>query len=215
MKVYDRHDDVFHLFVFVFLDRTIENLSSILNETDSKIISQRFHKLIYPWFVDVSFSISNDIFMIIVELMNKYPEEFFLYCFVPWSNNNSIENINLFCSNLFTQLTNLGDQCKLCTYLCENSTIPLNNNQLCIISKWFDSKEFYFSNDLLNILPEKIAISAKIFSDNLPFAKVLHKILIKCTENNSMLTNEQRLILKEAITINTTILSDILMDLLD
>jgi hypothetical protein len=91
----------------------------------------------------------------------------------------------------------------------------LNLNELCLISKWFDSKEFYFSNDLFAILPEKIAISAKIFSDHLPFAKVLHKILIKCTEKNFLLTNEQRAIFKQAITINTTILSDILMDLLD
>jgi len=197
------------------LDRTIENLSSILHETDSNIISKYFHRLIYPWFIDVSFNISNDIFIILVELMNKYPDEFFHHCFIPWLNNISIDNINLFCSNLFTQLINLSDQCKLCTYLCENITCPLNNNQLCIISKWFDSKEFYFSNDLLNILPEKISISAKIYSDNLLFAKVLHKILIKCTENNFMLTNEQRLILKQSIQINTTILSDILMDLLD
>jgi hypothetical protein len=91
----------------------------------------------------------------------------------------------------------------------------LNHNQLSIISQWFDSKEFYFSNDLLNFLPGKIAITATIFSDNLPFAKVLHKILIKCTENHLMLTNEQRLLLKQAATINTTILSDILIDLLD
>jgi hypothetical protein len=186
-----------------------------LNESDSNIISKRFHTLIYPWLIDVSFNISNEFFTLLVELMNKYSEEFFLQCFVPWLNKITIDNMNLFCSNLFTQLTNLSDQCKLCTYLCENSTCPLNNNELCIISKWFNSKEFYFSNDLLNILPEKIAISAKIFSDNLSFAKVLHKILIKYTENNFMLTNEQRLILKQAITINTTILSDILMDLLD
>jgi len=91
----------------------------------------------------------------------------------------------------------------------------LNHNQLSIISQWFDSKEFYFSNDLLNFLPGKIAITATILSDNLPFAKVLHKILIKCTENHLMLTNEQRLLLKQAATINTTILSDILIDLLD
>ncbi|CAF1056549.1 unnamed protein product [Rotaria sp. Silwood1] len=200
------------------LERTIENLSSILNESDSNIISKRFHSLIYSWFIDVSFNISNDIFSTIVELMNKYPEEFFLHCFIPWLNNNSnitTDNRNLFLSNLFTQLTNLSDRCKLCTYLCQNSTCPFNDNELCIISKWFDSKEFYFSNDLLNILPEKIAISSKIYSDNLSFSKVLHKILIKCIENNHMLTNEQRFIFKQAITINTTILSDILMDLLD
>ncbi|CAF3191539.1 unnamed protein product [Rotaria sp. Silwood2] len=197
-------------------ERTIENLSSILNESDSNIISKRFHSLIYPWLIDVSFNISNDIFSIIIELMNKYSEEFFLNCCIPWLNNNiSTDNMNLFISNLFTQLTNLSDRCKLCTYLCQNSTCPFNDNELCIISKWFDSKEFYFSNDLLNILPEKIAISAKIYSDNLSFAKVLHKILIKCLENNHIITNEQRLIFKQAITINTTILSDILMDLLD
>ncbi|CAF1024454.1 unnamed protein product [Rotaria sordida] len=196
-------------------DCTIESLSSILNEIHSNIISKRFHSLIYPWLIDVSFNISNDIFSIIVELMNKYSEEFFLQCFIPWLNNISIDNMNLFLSNLFTQLINLSDRCKLCTYLCQNSTSPFNDNELCIISKWFDSKEFYFSNDLLNILPEKIAISAKIFSDNLSFAKILHKILIKCIENNHIITNEQRLIFKQAIIINTTILSDILMDLLD
>jgi hypothetical protein len=151
----------------------------------------------------------------LIELMNKYPEEFFLQCFIPWLNKISTDNINLFFSNLFTQLTNPSDRCKLCTYLCQNSTSPFNMNELCIISQWFDSKEFYFSNDLLNILPEKIAISAKIFSDHLPFAKVFHKVLIKCTENNHIITNEQRSVLKQAITINTTILSDILMDLLD
>jgi hypothetical protein len=197
------------------LDRTIENLSSILHETNSNIISKHFHTLIYPWLIDVSFNISNDIFIILVELMNKYPEEFFHHCFIPWLNNILIDNMNLFCSNLFTQLINLSDRCKLCIYLSENITCPFNNNQLCIINKWFDSKEFYFSNDLFNILPEKIAISATIFSDNLSFAKVLHKILIKYTENNFILTNEQRFIFKQAITINTTILSDILMDLLD
>jgi hypothetical protein len=147
--------------------------------------------------------------------MNKHPEEFLLHCFVPWLTNISIENLNLFCSNLYTQLTNLVNRCQLCTYLCENSTNPLNQNQLCIISRWFDSKEFYFSNDLFNLLPRKIAVSATIFSDNLLFAKLLHKILIKCTENHLMLTNEQRTMLKQTITINTTILSDILMDLLD
>ncbi len=147
--------------------------------------------------------------------MNKHSDEFLLHCFVPWLTNISIDNLNLFCSNLYTQLINRSDRCKLCTYLCENSTSPLNHNQLSIISQWFDSKEFYFSNDLLNFLPRKIAITATIFSDNLPFAKVLHKILIKCTENHLMLTNEQRLLLKQAATINTTILSDILIDLLD
>ncbi|CAF4925337.1 unnamed protein product, partial [Rotaria magnacalcarata] len=35
------------------------------------------------------------------------------------------------------------------------------------------------------------------------------------TESNHIITNEQRLILKQAVTINTTILSDILIDLLD
>ena len=163
----------------------------------------------------MSFNISNDIFSILIELMNTYPDEFFLHCFVPWLTNISTDNINLFFSNLFTQLTHISDRCKLCTYLCQNSTCAFNMNELSIISKWFDSKEFYFSNDLLNILPEKIALSAKIFSDNLSFAKVLHKVLIKCTENNQIITNEQRLVLKQAITINTTILSDILMDLLD
>ncbi|CAF1356724.1 unnamed protein product [Adineta steineri] len=196
-------------------DRTIENLTSLLNETNSDIISKRFQTLIYSWFIDVSFNISNDYFSILVELMNKYSEEFLRHCFVPWIRNISTDNINLFYSNLFTQLTNLSDRCKLCSYLCENSTCAFNDNELCIISKWFDSKEFYFSNDLLNNLPEKVATSAKIYSDNLPFAKVLHKILIKCTENNEIINTEQRLILKQAITINTTILSDILMDLLD
>jgi hypothetical protein len=204
-------------FIITYLDRTIENLASILNESDSNIISKRFHTLIYPWLIDVSFNISNDLFSILVELMNKHPEEFFLHCFVPWLRNISIstDNINSFFANLFTHLTNLSDRCQLCSYLCQNSTCPFNDNELCIISKWFDSKEFYFSNDLLNVLPEKVAISAKIYSDSLPFAKVLHKVLIKCTENNQMINNEQRLILKQAIIINTTILSDILIDLLD
>ena len=147
--------------------------------------------------------------------MNQHPSQFFLHCFVPWLNQISIDNLHSFCSNLFTQLINITDQCQLCTYLCENSTCPLNNNQLCLISKWFDSRECYFSNDLANLLPNKIAISATIFSDNLSFAKVLHKILIKYTENPSMLSHEQRLLFKQTITINTTILSDILMDLLD
>ncbi|UJR09228.1 hypothetical protein I4U23_013475 [Adineta vaga] len=196
-------------------DRTLENLASILNESDSNIIAKRFQTLIYPWLSDLSFNISNDFFSILVELLNKYPDEFFLHCFVPWLRNITTDKINLFFSNLFTQLTNIADRCKLCSYLCQNSTCPFNSNELSLISKWFDSKEFYFSNDLLNLLPEKVAISAKIFSDSLPFAKVLHKVLIKCTENNQIITNEQRLILKQAITINTTILSDILLDLLD
>ncbi len=198
---------------YSILDRTIENLSSILHESDSTIISQRFHALIYPWLIDVSFQISNELFTIIVELMNRYPEEFLLHCFVPWLTNISIENLHLFCSNLYTQLINPSNRCQLCTYLCENSTKPWNQNQLSIISQWFDSKEFYFSNDLFNLLPAKIAISSTIFSDNLPFAKVLHKILIKYTENQLILTNEQRIMLKQSIEINTTILNDILMDL--
>lgn len=192
---------------------TIENLSSLLHESHSKIISQQFQTVIYPWLIDVSFHLSNEFFTLIVELMNKYPEEFFLHCFVPWLNETSIDH--LFCSNLYSQLIKITDRCQLCTYLCENSTRPLNANQLSLISRWFDSKEFYFSNDLASLLPAKIAISAQIFSDDLPFAKVLHKILIKCTENPSMLSNDQRALLKQAITINTTILSDILLDLLD
>ena len=196
-------------------ERTIENLSSLLHESDSTMISKQFQTFIYPWLIDVSFHLSNEFFTIIVDLMNKYPEEFFLHCFVPWLNETSIDNLHLFCSNLYSQLIKITDRCQLCTYLCENSTRPLNANQLSLISRWFDSKEFYFSNDLASLLPAKIAISAQIFSADLPFAKVLHKILIKCTENPSMLSNDQRAILKQAITINTTILSDILMDLLD
>ena len=196
------------------LDRTIENLTSILNESDSNVISKRFHTLVFPWLTDISFNISNELFSILTELMNKYPEEFFCQCFIPWLHYTSVDNVHLFLSNLFIQLTNVNNQCKLCTYLCQNSTCPFNDNELCIISKWFDSKEFYFSDDLLNTLPEKLAISAKIYSDNLSFSKVLHKILIKYTENNHI-TTEQRLILQQTVTINTTILSDILMDLLD
>lgn len=196
-------------------ERTIENLSSLLRESDSIVISKQFQTFIYPWLIDVSFHLSNEFFTILVELMNKYPEEFFLHCFVPWLNETSIDNLHLFCSNLYSQLIQITNRCQLCTYLCENSTRPLNVNQLSLISRWFDSKEFYFSNDLASLLPAKIAISGQIFSDDLPFAKVLHKILIKCTENPSMLSNDQRAILKQAITINTTVLSDILMDLLD
>ncbi|CAM4924567.1 unnamed protein product [Rotaria socialis] len=200
VEILDYDEEVQTVVDTIVEDRSIENLSSMLNESDSNIIAKRFQKLIYPWLIDVSFQISNDIFSIIVELMNKNPDEFFLSCFVPWLNNQhvSTDNINLFLSNLFTQLTNISDRCTLCSYLCQNSTCPFNDNELCIISKWFDCKEFYFSSDLLNILPEKIATSAKIFSDSLPFAKVLHKVLIKCTENNHIITNEQRFILKQA-----------------
>ena len=196
-------------------ERTLENLSSLLQQSDRTIISKHFQTLIHSWLIDVCFHLSNELFTIIVELMNKYPEEFFRHCFVPWLNETSIDNLNLFCSNLYTQLIQRTDRCQLCTYLCENSTRPLNANQFALISRWFDSKEFYFSNDLAALLPAKIATTVEFFSDDLPFAKVLHKILIKCTENPSMLSNEQRAILKQAITRNTTILSDILIDLLD
>ncbi|CAF1101711.1 unnamed protein product [Adineta ricciae] len=196
-------------------DRTMENLTTILHESNSTRVVKCFQTLIYPWLIDLSFNIPNDFFSLLVELMNKSSDAFFLHCFIPWLRSLTTDTINQFFTNLFTQLTNLSDRCKLCCYLCQNSTCPFNMNELSLISKWFDSKEFYFSNDLLNFLPEKVAISATIFSDNLPFAKVLHKILIKCTENDQILTNEQRLILKQAVTINTTILSDILLDLLD
>lgn len=187
---------------------------TLFHETDPNVISTRFDKLIYSWLMDVSFNITNDVFLIIVDLMNKYSDEFFRCCFVPWLKN-STDNMNLFLSNLFIQIINVNDRCKLCTYLCQNSTCPFNDNELCIINNWFDSKEYYFSDDLLSILIEKISISSKIYSDNLTFAKLIHKILIKSNENNHILTYEQRLIFKQVISINTTILSDILMDLLD
>ena len=194
------------------LERSIDNLSSILHdEIDTKKICQYFEYLLSPWLIDVNFSISNEIFILIIDLMNKYPREFFLHCFLPWLNQSS----NPFCSNLFTQLIQRTDQCQLCIQICENSTIPLNTNQLNLLTKWFDSKEFYFSNDLFNLLPNKLVMSSDLYADSLFFAKLVHKILLQYTDNKFVLTSEQHQMLKQTIERNTSILSDILLDLLD
>ena len=78
-------------------ERAIENLFSIRHESNSPIISKQFQTFIYP------FHLSNEFFAIMVDLMNKYPEEFFLHCFAPWLNETSIDNLHLFCSNLYSQ----------------------------------------------------------------------------------------------------------------
>ena len=147
--------------------------------------------------------------------MNHFPDEFFRHCFIPWLQCLSIDHVQFFFSNLFTRITKPSARNQLCTYLCQNSTCSWNDNELTLISHWLDSKDFYFSSDLFEYLPEKCAISAPTYPSSLLFAKVLHKVLVKSSEHNQLLSVEQRSALKEAILVNTTILSDILLDLLD
>lgn len=190
-------------------------MASILRESDLKKVSQHCQSLIRPWLVDVSFNVSNDLYGVLVELINHFPDEFFRHCFIPWLQCVSIDHVQFFFSNLFTRITKPSARNQLCTYLCQNSTCSWNDNELTLISHWLDSKDFYFSSDLFEYLPNKCAVSAPNYPSSLPFAKVLHKVLVKSSEHDQILSVEQRSALKEAILVNTTILSDILLDLLD
>ena len=58
-------------------------------------------------------------------------------------------------------------------------------------------------------------MSSDLYADSLFFAKPVHKILLQYTDNKFVLTSEQHQMLKQTIERNTSILSDILLDLLD
>ena len=196
-------------------DRSLENLAVILHETDHSAVVEHCRSFVTPWLVDLAFQTSNDLFSLLVELMNRHTNAFLIHCVLPWLARPPTDHSHAFFSSLFTHLTHLADRCQLCIYLCENRTCPFNDHQLSLISIWFNSKDFYYSSALFDLLPEKFAVSASAFADSLPFAKVLHKVLIQSTEHKHPITDGQRSRLKQAIAVNTTILSDILLDSLD
>ena len=195
-------------------ERTLENLSALIND-DSFIVNQ-FEHFVRPWLIDVNFNVNKEFFSILVDLMNKFTEEFFRCCFIPWlRSSSSIDHFPFFFSNLFNRIENPIDRNRLCIYLSENFSTPWHDNEFLLIQNWFESEEFFFSNDFFELLPNKCQTSAEHFQDNLSFAKVLHKILMKFNENQFSMTDQQRSALKQTISMNTTILSDILMDLLE
>lgn len=192
------------------VERSVEQLTSLLHHPER--VDEQFRILLHPWLIDLSFQVTADLFGVVVELMNTYPSSFFRHCFLPWIHQHVDGH---FFSNLFEHLQRRADQNQLCLHLSEDLTCPWNRMELMLISRWFERKDFFFSRELFQLLPEKCVRSAEIFADCLVFAKVLHKVLIKSNEHEQMITDEQRAALKRAIALNTTILSDILMDLLD
>jgi hypothetical protein len=197
------------------LERTLDKLMSIVNITDRTRLVDRLTHLVYPWLVDQSFHVEHDVHTQLIDLMNKHVREFFRHCFLPWLQCTTIEHAQYFFSHLFTSIDNQSNQNQLCIYICENRTCSWNDNELVVISHWLESKQFYFSIELFEYLPEKCAMSALTYADRLSFAKVLHRIISQIDEHNYKLRDEQRRALKQAITMNTTILSDILADLFD
>ena len=78
-------------------ERTIENISSLLHESDSTIISKQFQTFIYP------FHLSNEFFRDHGRLNEQISRRIFPPLFRSLVNETSIENLHLFCSNLYSQ----------------------------------------------------------------------------------------------------------------
>lgn len=196
----------------VVLERSLDQLISLLHHPEQ--VDQTFRSLVYPWLIDLSFQVTSDLFSILVELMNTFPHSFFRHCFLPWIQHKADVDGHFF-THLFEHLQRRADQNQLCIYLSEDQTRPWNRMELILISHWLERKDFFFSRELFQRLPGKCVQSADLFADCLIFAKVLHKVLIKSSEHEQMINDEQRSALRQAIALNTTILSDILMDLVE
>ena len=196
------------------LTRSLDQLTSLMNTPEH--INDSLQSFVYPWLIDLSFQVTTDLYSILVDLMNTYPTSFFRYCFIPWIHQYRSGIDHHFFSNLFSHLHRRGDQNQLCIYLSEDVTCSWNPMEFMLISHWLEKKDFFYSPELFQFFAEKCLRTAEKYPDCLIFAKVFHKILIKFNEYQEIIiSDEQKFALKQIIALNTTILSDILLDLLD
>ncbi|CAF1521613.1 unnamed protein product, partial [Didymodactylos carnosus] len=145
-------------------ERTIENMLLILKEHNPTVIIDRLNNFIRPWLIEKEFELNPvELFSSINEIMNRHIKYFIPYCFLQWIVDGEKkclfyknEKCRLFLLSLFDNISMMNERYNLIVKLCENTSEIFSFIELCLVEKWFDVNDAYFTNDLHDLFTKKL-----------------------------------------------------------